>query len=170
MADCSKKLSAALRYARRGWRVIPIYGFRDGQCACGAMHCDNAGKHPRTPHGVKDATTDERRIREWWTEWPNANIAIATGPASGLLVVDVDPRNGGEESLKKLFCGSPLPSTPTVNTGGGGMHLYFKLRANIPLRTVFQSYLVSILGPRVEQWSRRRLYIKAGSTTDGTRN
>jgi hypothetical protein len=44
-----------------------------------------------------------------------------------LLVLDVDPKNGGLESFAKLQMErGPFPETPTVYTPGGGLHLYFK--------------------------------------------
>src|SRR6266700_2778202 len=79
-------LDAALTYAQKhGWAVLPIHTPRGGQCSCGNPTCTSVGKHPRTPHGVKDATTDEATIRDWWTRWPDANIGIATGADSGLV-------------------------------------------------------------------------------------
>jgi putative DNA primase/helicase len=54
-------------------------------------------------------------------------VGIATGAASRIFVLDVDPRHGGEESLDSLIhkYGS-LPGTLQVTTGGGGRHFYFK--------------------------------------------
>ena len=117
---------AALAYAGRGWPVLPVYSLRDGLCTCGQPDCSSSGKHPRTLHGVKDATTDEATIREWWSKWPDANIGVATGEASGLLVLDIDPRNGGADSLADLEQREgPLPATVETLTGGGGRHLLF---------------------------------------------
>jgi Bifunctional DNA primase/polymerase, N-terminal/Protein of unknown function (DUF3987)/Primase C terminal 1 (PriCT-1) len=127
VASNPRNLRAALRYAARGWAVLPIYGFKGGKCACGKPDCPSPGKHPRTKRGVKEATTDAQKIREWWTEWPNASIGIATGRISELLVLDVDPRNGGDDSLERMLGGKGLPKTPTVQTGGSGLHLYFEL-------------------------------------------
>ncbi len=75
-------------------------------------------------HGVKDATDDPAIITEWGICWPDANIGIATGSASGVIVLDVDPRNGGNESLSAIV--NLIPPTLTAITGGGGRHLYFK--------------------------------------------
>lgn len=100
-----------------------------GRCACGDPHTDepaNIGKHPRTRSGFKDATTNLEQIEMWWTQWPNANVAIATGSISGLIIVDVDPRNGGMESLEEWdLTNEPWPRTLTALTGGGGWHWYF---------------------------------------------
>ncbi len=82
-------LRAALSYADRGLRVFPIFEVdAEGRCACGKDCGRDAGKHPRTPHGFKDATTDTAQITAWWSRWPKANIGIATG--DGIAVVDVD--------------------------------------------------------------------------------
>ncbi len=117
-----------MAYARRGWSVFPVFEATEvGRCACGDPECKNPGKHPRTPHGVKDATTDEASIRGWWAKWPNANVAIATGARSGLIVLDIDPRHQGDDSLDALEAKyGPLPKTPRAKSGGNGQHIYFE--------------------------------------------
>jgi Bifunctional DNA primase/polymerase, N-terminal len=72
-------------------------------------------------HGAKDATTDAERISKWWDMWPNSNVGIATG--SGLQVLDVESHALNE--LDELIAGREWPRTPTVYTGGGGLHFYF---------------------------------------------
>jgi putative DNA primase/helicase len=63
----------------------------------------------------------------WWRQWPDANIGVATGAPSGLLVLDVDPRHGGDEALRDLEqWHGPLPQTVEALTGGGGQHIYFR--------------------------------------------
>ena len=122
-------LDAALRYASGHWAVLPIWEIRDGACACAKKsECGSPGKHPVGSSGVKSATTDETMIRRWWSPGDPElhNIAIACGEASGLLVVDVDPRHGGDVS------DWGLPNSWRVSTGGGGEHIYF--RASGPIR------------------------------------
>jgi len=116
-------LSAALDYAARGWPVLPL------------VHC---AKRPLTRRGVSDARTDERALCAWWEQWPTAGVGIATGERSGLVVLDVDPRNGGGTSLRRLqHEHGGLPSTATVCTGGGGAHVYLRaagqVRSRVPL-------------------------------------
>jgi bifunctional DNA primase/polymerase-like protein len=105
-------LKAALAYARRGVPVFP---------------CEPGGKAPLTYSGFWDATTDAHRIEAWWDRWPYANVGVPTGERSGLLVLDVDPRDGGPESLVALErINGLLPETAKARTGGGGMHVFFR--------------------------------------------
>jgi hypothetical protein len=77
-------------------------------------------------HGVSDASADIAIVTRWWQMWPSANIGIATGRGSGLVVLDVDFRAGGDASLAALVDQhGPLPETACVHTGGGGLHYYF---------------------------------------------
>jgi putative DNA primase/helicase len=123
----SPNLEAALAYARRGWPVFPLHSVQEGCCSCGRPACESAAKHPRTLHGLKDATRDEAQIRLWWNTWPDANVGIVTGTQSGLVVVDIDPRNGGDESLAELErTHGSLPKTIESLTGGGGQHFFFQ--------------------------------------------
>lgn len=121
------RLRAALTYARRGWHVFPIHTPADGACSCRKPDCKDIGKHPRTMNGWKDATTKEEQIRKWWGMWPDANVGIACGP-SGLVVVDVDPRHGGDESLRDLTSrhGEECLDTVSALTGGGGGHYLYQ--------------------------------------------
>ena len=134
--DSEELLQTALAYAECGWGVFPVYepGTSPSRCSCGAgldqtgqSQC-SAAKHPRTRNGHRDASTDPKVIRVWWTRWPNANIGIATGTLSGLVVIDIDPRHGGGESWRDLVAELGLSDldTPQVITGGGGMHYYFQ--------------------------------------------
>jgi len=73
------------------------------------------------------ASKNEKEIRNWWSRWPSANVCIVTGKDSGVVVIDVDPRHGGEESLKELqSSGSNFDGSPSLRTGGGGSHFYFQ--------------------------------------------
>lgn len=110
-------LDAALAYASLDWRVMPC-----------------RGKVPLTEHGVHDATTEAETIRAWWTQWPDANIGIACG--GGLVVLDVDPRHGGDASLRELEHEHGEIITLTARTGGGGLHLY--MRGELPQRVGFR--------------------------------
>ena len=90
-------LEAALYYANElGYAVVPMHSAPRGWCSCSRHSCQSQGKHPRTQHGVRDATTFEPIVFAWWIkEHVGANVGIATGQESGIVVLDVDPRNGG---------------------------------------------------------------------------
>lgn len=116
-------------YARRGIHVFPCHTIEDGACTCGKADCASPGKHPvgtLAPHGVLDATDDLTVIDQWWAAFPDANIGVATGRVSGLVVVDIDPDKGGEDSwtnLEDRF--GTVDNTWWIETGSGGYHIYF---------------------------------------------
>lgn len=108
-------LAAAKYYTSIGYKVFPL---RVGS----KIPAVKGGR------GFKDATDDLRQIRDWARQFPRANITIATGKVSGIAVLDIDPRNGGNETIERLaLAGQSLPEVPTVRTGNGGKHHYFRL-------------------------------------------
>jgi hypothetical protein len=123
-----RPLRYALRYASLSFSVFPAHAVRDGICTCRfGRECQHPGKHPWTRHGVRAASSDRRQIERWWKKHPGANVAIATGEASGIVAIDVDPRNNGDESFDILSDRlGRLPETVQAATGGGGRHLLFQ--------------------------------------------
>ena len=109
---------AALDSAQIGLPVFPCRIRDEGH---------RKAKSPYNEHGFKEATTDPVQIKRWWTNFPDAIIGMPTGNVSGLVVVDIDPRHGGDYSLQGLEekYGN-LPGTLTAITGGGGTHYYFR--------------------------------------------
>lgn len=108
---------AAYLYAHHGRRVFPLVP---------------GAKRPATMHGVKDATSNVANVCALWTKTPDANIGLAIEPFE--LVIDVDVRNGGDESLLKWFDehGS-FPRTPTQTTPTTGTHFFFARPADVEL-------------------------------------
>jgi hypothetical protein len=103
---------AAASYLAHGWSVLPVRP-RD--------------KRPLIRWEALQTTKPSNSdLAEWFRRWPDANIGIVTGEISNLVVIDVDPKHGGDESLEHLQqrFGS-LPPTVEATTGGGGRHLYF---------------------------------------------
>ncbi len=130
-----ERVEAAERLSERDLAVFPAFGVRrEGRppfvCLCSkAGMCGSPGKHPQTSDGVHAASRNFADLRVEWCD-RRANIGIATGPKSDVWVLDVDPRNGGDESLVRLEAShGNLPTTWTVRTGGGGIHYYYKLGA-----------------------------------------
>jgi hypothetical protein len=114
--------AGAVAYAcsRLGFRVFPL--------------APNS-KRPAIEGWKERATSDLDQIREWWAggEFTGYPVGIATGPGSGLFVIDLDRKNGvdGFASLRDLAAkhGSTLAdftSTMTIATPSGGAHLYFR--------------------------------------------
>jgi len=103
-------LRAALKLAARGLHVFP---------------CQPHDKRPATTNGLKAATIDPDVITRWWRQAPTCNIGVATGSASGIMVVDVDDIDA-EAELKKLEDEhGALPATVEAVTARG-RHLFFK--------------------------------------------
>jgi hypothetical protein len=130
-------LAAAMAYAGRGWAVFPL--------AVG----DKVPLIPKKEggNGCLDATTDPAQIRAWWTANPQANIGITAG-ASGLLLVDVDAKDGrdGFTSWAALRAEHAFEdTTPHVWTPNDGKHLYFAAPAGVHLRNTDDE-----LGPGIE--------------------
>jgi hypothetical protein len=120
------------RRAQSGWSVVPLHSVTGGRCTCSRPDCPSPGKHPRVRWtGAMTAPAPPEDVAGWWRRWPGANLGVATGRVSGVLVLDVDPRSGGETALGELEArwGS-LPATVESRTGGGGRHLYFAASAD----------------------------------------
>ncbi len=105
-------LEAALQYLRQGWPVIPI-GLDEKKAWKKALI---AWKH------FEQQLPSEDEVKSWWIQYPYARVGIVTGRISGLLVVDIDPRHGGFESMRELN----LPVTLMTTTGSGGNHLIYR--------------------------------------------
>lgn len=105
----NKVLEAALDYVGRGWRVLPL--LPDSKIPLSGSN------------GVHDATTDKEKITSWFEENPTLNIGIAAGKESGLIVFDVDPRNGGVDSWREWQDQhGKVPEGAVQLTAGGGEH------------------------------------------------
>lgn len=96
------RATAALTYTCRGWPIIPVVP---------------KAKVPLIAHGLKDATTDPERIRDWWRRSQNANIGLVTGERSGFFVLDVDGVEGEKSQKERVDVQSnnlnPKVSTPS---------------------------------------------------------
>lgn len=144
-------------YLKLGWKLIPLHHARsDGTCTCGHLRQENGvcecgdakcaakhgagstAKHPRFKNWPALASNNPSDVEMWQEMFPGCNLGIATGVASGIVVVDVDPKNGGDESLRRFVAATGrLPRTPMQRTPSGGFHLVFRAPAtpvsNAPL-------------------------------------
>ena len=111
VASAARTLTATVDYTTRDWRVFPL----NGKVPLGGSN------------GCLGATSDPAAVAQWPS---GANVGIATG--RGLVVLDVDYRHDGGDSLAELERRhGRLPATVSAETGGGGEHLYFSTRAPI---------------------------------------
>lgn len=138
-SDVRAQIDHARYYASLGWQVFPVHSLRHGDsCTCGDAGCNRVAKHPMTPNGFKDATTDRATVERWWTENPDANIGIRTGEESGIWVLDLDV-SGDEDGWAKLaeLQGEHEEQIETACsvTGSGGMHLVFAWNAQRPVKS-----------------------------------
>ena len=112
-ADAADLPTGAAAYANAG---IPIFP------------CASLGKQPLTRRGFQDATTDLMGVTNWWQRWPDANIGIPTGAASGVDVVDVDvhPGGNGYGAMERARAeGFASKWAWLVRTPSGGLHAYY---------------------------------------------
>jgi len=130
-------LDFALAYAEKGWYVVPVWSVdENGDCRCGRPNNEaghKPGKHPQAnlaPHGHTDSTIDPEVIKQWWSTDPDAGIGVSLAH-SGLIALDIDPQNGGQESLARLEAEhGVLHSECVAQTQGGGEHRIFKADNN----------------------------------------
>lgn len=112
-ANDEQVLAGALSYAENGWNVYPA---SEKRARIKLWNTTGASRDPQT-------------ISRWFTgDFAGENVGVATGP-SGLAVLDIDPRNGGNESWSKIFerfGHEAFSDAPIVHTPRGGFHLYMR--------------------------------------------
>src|SRR5205809_4690970 len=101
-------LEAALAYLMLDWRPIPV---------------TPRGKKPLIESWAEfqDKAPTEEQVRDWFTRWPDANVAVLTGHGSGIVAVDLDSREG--ESAFRALCGDVRT---LANLTGNGRHVIFQ--------------------------------------------
>jgi hypothetical protein len=157
-------LLTALAFARHGHPVFPVnwpVAHRDGlRCSCGSdsrgRPCGkNAAKHPYgklAPNGLLSATTESGVVKHWWGYLaPEANLGVVTDK---LVVIDVDTRHAGDESLRVLEREhGEMPPTWRALTGGGGEHVLFACPDGVEVNSS-QAATNPVLGPGIDVRAR----------------
>lgn len=115
VSDCKSMGDAAVRYAKEGWKIFPVFGVSDGICSCGDPECAHPGKHPKV-NWKTEASNDIRTVRKLWKRHPDANIGLVP---IGVSVIDVDSADA-KTTLRDLLGKLPKPSVRT----GRGWHYY----------------------------------------------
>jgi hypothetical protein len=158
-------LLTALAFARHGHAVFPVNWPIEhrGQliCSCGSDRrgrpCGkNAAKHPYgklAPNGLLSATTETGIVKHWFAYLaPDANLGVTTDK---LVVIDIDPRDGGDESFRALEREHEIPLTWRVLTGGGGEHLVFACPDGVEIANVVAKQMTEPpLGPGIDVRAR----------------
>lgn len=113
--------TAALDYAARGWPVFPLHYPTEHGCSCRKACGKSAGKHPATPNGLEDATTDAAQVRQCWKDRP-FNIGLRTG--IGFDVIDIDGNDGLDAlDLAGWGAGDELAIEGPMQRTGRGIHI-----------------------------------------------
>ena len=121
-------------------RFIELYGIKEPEvCTCRyGDKCTCIGKHPNYfDNWQKHHINSNEEFYEILKERPNANFGIKTG--NGLVVIDVDTKDNGFESLEQIK--QYMPDTFTVRTGSGGLHFFYSTDREIKNRTRFMDGL-----------------------------
>lgn len=152
LQNCQMSLSAqhdqrssirhsAIQYGHNGWKVLPC------------IPTGNKNKAPLLTHGFKDASSNPAVITSWWGSFPDALIGLAV--PVGLVVLDIDPRDGGSLGELEELAGGSLPDTLVAESGrgDGGRHYWFStqernlkhssLPQGIDLREGGKSYVIA---------------------------
>jgi P4 family phage/plasmid primase-like protien len=138
-ADRFKK--ATSWYASNSWEILPCHGIVEGRCTCGQSHMESKdiGKHPAINAWNIESSSDIAKVHTWWDTNPEYNIGVNCR-ASGFLVIDIDPRSGGDVAYDKFeaYVEGALPPTVEATTGQyevngriiRGRHLFYKCDEN----------------------------------------
>jgi Bifunctional DNA primase/polymerase, N-terminal len=122
----------AIEYGARHWPVFPGRGKVPAipnphpKGSWERQHCK--GECGLQGHGIYDATTDPAQIAAWWGG-PYAGCNVCVRVPDNVMVIDIDPRNGGLETLAKLeakFGKLPATLTTISGRGDGGRHLFYR--------------------------------------------
>jgi len=122
------QVTEALPLLGYGFSLIPVHHPVKGGCSCKRPDCSSPAKHPYPARWQEVTSKQPDAIKAWWRGFGgDINAGVVTGKASGVVVLDVDVRHGGLDSLENIQTKyGKLPDTATVETGSGGFHFYFK--------------------------------------------
>src|SRR5437870_950382 len=113
-------VETALEYLNRGWSIIPIEA--GGKLAHKELLQGSVGDSFFWKLYC-EIKPDVETVQRWWTDCPDANIAVVTGAVSGVFVIDMDSEEGSESIFAMIPAGyGPIPTVKTER----GLHLYFK--------------------------------------------
>lgn len=118
----TEMLQSALEYLQLGYSVFPICSPAMGRHSHGGGECKNIGKRPMVKwEAFQTRLPTIEEVRTWWGRWPNANIGMATGALSRVVVLDADSGDAKKLAMEQ----GGVDQTPAVFTGKpGGIHFW----------------------------------------------
>lgn len=129
-------------FREAGIRVFGLHPINNGVCGCGDEECPVAGKHPYTSSWQHSPVWSDEQVEvmEMTGQFDTGYGVLC----KGLIVVDVDARNGGIESYDLLLKQVPeLEQSGLVvftGSGGGSKHLYFNAPDGVALMSSLPMY------------------------------
>jgi len=128
-------LDIALTYLADEWSVFPVCVPVPSHAGYCLQHgpCKHPGKMPLIKWGIyQDRLPTKHEVEQWWRyKFEGANIGLATGRTSDVVVVDLDGEVAAAEANRRGYDGGPWVRTGRI----GGRHLYFRFREDAP--TIF---------------------------------
>jgi Bifunctional DNA primase/polymerase, N-terminal len=161
LAPVSKEAAARDAIAR-GFSLIPLKAFSHPGPNATEKELELAVKKAKSPminNWQNEATTCAATFSQWFKAWPEANMG---GTTDDKLVIDIDPRNGGEATFEFLQMVNDFPDTAESNTQSGGKHLIYVLPHGVRVKGGAHK-----LGPGVDVKSRGGYIALPGSVIDG---
>lgn len=129
-------------FIEAGFRIFPLWRFGPGGCECGNVDCAALGKHPRASNWQHTPQWDDEQI-DTMEEFGHLDTGYGV-LCKGLLVIDVDARNGGVDSFERLCADIPeirgADFIVGTGSGGGSRHVYYLLSEAIPLLSHHADY------------------------------
>lgn len=129
-------------YIGAGLRVFGLYGAEDGHCECGNPDCKALFKHPRMSNWQHTPAWSDEQL-EVMEELGQFDTGFGV-LVSGLLVIDVDARNGGLASWEKLKELIPAVDaggfSVATGSGGGSRHVYFRMPEPLPMMQTHRGF------------------------------
>ena len=129
------RITAAIAHVEQGFGAFSVWStLADGTCKCpkGPI-CLSPGKHPIPRDGFKAASTDPERVRAMLSAGSDPNYGIVAPEGSDIITIDVDGADWRERMGALTATYGKLPATKTTRTPSGGLHLFYRWPAGVPL-------------------------------------
>lgn len=103
-----------------------LHGWENSACTCRKAGCPSPAKHPRSAHGLKDASTDRAVVEGWWERWPASNVGLLTGEAFDVLDIDGEAGDRALGVVAQAAGDRQMRTDGPMTATGKGWHLFFR--------------------------------------------